>query len=354
MAKNFGSEIDIPTLVKVEKDALENVGKYMKECDFDNVVVLYGTGLIDLFGQKVMPSFEKAGVNVLSYHEEDSVDIDDLMRMAFEMPSSVNAIVGIGGGKVIDAGKYMGFLKKLPFISVPTSIATDGFCSATASLIVDGKRASVPAKMPFGIIVDTQVVKTSPRQYILSGIGDMMSKITAIYDWKYEEACGYGKVNDFSVMIARKALNSFVRTPMTNILDDVFIKELVDSLTMSGIANEIAGSSAPTSGSEHLISHALDKICERPMQHGLQVGIATYIVAKVQNHRYKRVDEVFEVTGFWEYVKSLNPDREMFEKAIEMAPSIKQNRHVYLHEEDYRKAAIDVLNNDERMKEIFG
>ena len=34
--------------------------------------------------------------------------------------------------------------------------------------------------------------------------------------------------------------------------------ELLDSLAMSGIANEIAGSSAPTSGSEHLISHALD------------------------------------------------------------------------------------------------
>ena len=43
-----------------------------------------------------------------------------------------------------------------------------------------------------------------------------------------------------------------------------FLKELVDSLAMSGIANEIAGSSAPTSGSEHLISHALDKILEIP------------------------------------------------------------------------------------------
>ena len=67
---------------------------------------------------------------------------------------------------------------------------------------------------------------------------------------------------------------------------------------MSGIANEIAGSSAPTSGSEHLISHALDKILEHPQLHGIQVGIATYIMSVVQNHRYVRVCTVLKRTGF--------------------------------------------------------
>ena len=58
---------------------------------------------------------------------------------------------------------------------------------------------------------------------------------------------------------------------------------------MSGIANEMAGNSSPSSGSEHLISHALDKILEVPQLHGIQVGIATYIMSRVQNHRYIRV-----------------------------------------------------------------
>ncbi len=88
-------------------------------------------------------------------------------------------------------------------------------------------------------------------------------------------------------MIAKKAVNSFVRTPFTSIQDDLFLKELLDSLAMSGIANEIAGSSAPTSGSEHLISHALDKMLEHPQLHGIQVGIATYLMSVVQDHRYR-------------------------------------------------------------------
>ena len=95
---------------------------------------------------------------------------------------------------------------------------------------------------------------------------------------KLEEDLGYTEVNDFAFMIAKKAVNSFVRTPFESIEDDLFLKELLDSLAMSGVANEIAGSSAPTSGSEHMISHALDSFLERPQLHGIQVGVGTLLM----------------------------------------------------------------------------
>lgn len=190
-------------------------------------------------------------------------------------------------------------------------------------------------------------------EILYSGIGDMVSKITALYDWIFEEEHGYGKVNDFAVMIAKKAVNSFVRTPFTSIQDDLFLKELLDSLAMSGIANEIAGSSAPTSGSEHLISHALDKMLEHPQLHGIQVGIATYLMSVVQDHRYRRVDTIFMQTGFWDYVKTLDLRREDFEKAVDLAPSIKPFRYTYLHEQQYRDRAKELLHTDARLQEIL-
>ena len=131
------------------------------------------------------------------------------------------------------------------------------------------------------------------------------------------------------------------------------MKELVDSLAMSGIANEIAGSSAPTSGSEHLISHALDKMLERPQLHGIQVGIATYLMSLVQDHRYKRVNTIFTDTGFWDYVATLDLKREDFARAIDLAPSIKPFRHTYLHEEKYREKAKEILYSDEVLKKVF-
>ncbi|MCH5274596.1 MAG: iron-containing alcohol dehydrogenase family protein [Lachnospiraceae bacterium] len=348
-----GNSIAIPAILKVGKDVLGQLGVYLKEADFTEVVIYFGNGLIDLFGMQVMDSFKKEGVTVLEYRELDSVDIDDIITLAFSMPNKTKAVVSIGGGKVIDAGKYAAFLKNLPFISVPTSSSSDGFSSSSASLIVDGRRASVPAKLAYGIIVDTQVIRTAPEKFIYSGIGDMISKITALYDWAFEAERGYAELNDFAVMIAKKAVNSFVRTPYQSIGDELFLKELLDSLAMSGIANEIAGSSAPTSGSEHLISHALDKLLEVPELHGVQVGIATYIMSKVQDHRYVRVNTILTETGFWDYVATLQMKKADFIKAIDMAPSIKPHRHTYLHEEQYREAAKKLVLEDELLSRIL-
>lgn len=345
--------INIPTLLKIEAGALSNIGDFLASSGLKKVVIYFGNGLIDMFGTQVMDSLRQAEVEVLEYRELDTVDINDIMSLAFALPIHTQAIIGLGGGKVIDAAKYACYLKKLPFISVPTSSSSDGFSSASASLIINGRRHSVPAKLAYGIIVDTEVIKSAPDKFLYSGIGDMISKITALYDWIYEEKNGYDTVNDFALMIAKKAVNSFVRTPFNNIHEPLFLKELLDSLAMSGIANEIAGSSAPTSGSEHLISHALDKILERPELHGIQVGIATYLMAVVQNHRYKRVDTMFTDTGFWDYVETLNLNVEDYEKAIDLAPSIKPYRYTYLHNEEYREQAKKVLREDAKLRKVF-
>jgi len=349
-----GSQIAIPTILKVGKGVLGDIGAHIRAGGFEQAVIYFGNDLIDMFGSQVMESLKNEGVNVLEYRELDSVDMDDIIDLAFSIDSKTQVIVGIGGGKVIDAAKYAAYLRKLPFFSVPTSSSSDGFSSASASLIVNGRRTSVPAHMAYGIIVDTDVLKSAPVKFLYSGIGDMVAKITSLYDWVHEEKCGYTVVNDFAMMIAKKAVNSFVRTPFESIQDDLFLKELVDSLAMSGIANEIAGGSSPTSGSEHLISHALDKMLEVPQLHGIQVGIATYLMSRVQDHRYERVNTIYTKTGFWDHVSSLGLNRDDYEKAIDMAPSIKPHRHTYLHEEKYRELAKQLLREDEMLKRVFG
>ncbi len=353
MKQKHNDYIAIPAFLKVENGALDRIGTYLKDSDIQKVVIFFGNGLIDMFGSTVMESLLHADIEVLEYQELDSVCLEDITALAFSLPSKTQAVIGLGGGKVIDAAKYSGFLRKLPFISVPTSASSDGFSSASASILIDGRRNSVPARMPYGIIVDTAVIKSAPKHFLYSGIGDMVSKITALYDWQYEEDNGYAEVNDFAMMIAKKAVNSFVRTPFSDIRDDLFLKELLDSLAMSGVANEITGNSAPTSGSEHLISHALDKILEVPQLHGIQVGIATYLMSVVQNHRFKRVHTIFTDTGFFDYVETLALDVKDYENAIDLAPSIKPFRHTYIHEETYRQQAKELLYHDSTLKQLF-
>lgn len=153
----------------------------------------------------------------------------------------------------------------------------------------------------------------------------------------------------FAAMISKKAVNSFIRTPMRNIKHPIFQKELISSLTMSGISTVISENNASISGSEHLISHALDKISPSPHMH----GIATYIMAHVQQHRAERITKVFTRTGFFDYVKTLQLNKEEYRQAIHMAPTIKPNRYTYIHDETYRKRAVQLLDEDPILQEIF-
>ena len=66
-------------------------------------------------------------------------------------------------------------------------------------------------------------------------------------------------------------------------------------------------------------------------------------MSRVQNHRYIRVNAIFEKTGFWDYVSTLNLNRDDYMRAIDMAPEIKPHRHTYLHEEQYRELAKNIM-----------
>jgi glycerol-1-phosphate dehydrogenase [NAD(P)+] len=345
--------ISIPSILDVGKGNLPNIGSILKKNKFPNVVIYFGAGLYNLFGPAVLNSIKLNNIGLLSCTEIDDIDINEIVKNAFEIEKEAELIIGIGGGKVIDAAKYMAFLRKLPFISVPTSTSNDGFSSSNTSLMINGKRTSVNAEMPYGIIVDIDVIKSAPVKFIYSGIGDLVSKITALYDWQFEEAHGKAVVDDFALMISKKAVNSFVRTEFKTVKDDFFLKELVDSLTMSGIAMEIAKDSSPSSGSEHLISHALDSICEKPQLHGIQVGVATFIMSKVQNHRSERISKVLQDTGFFDFVKTLGMKKSDFEKAIDLAPSIKPSRSTYIHIEKYREEAKKLLYNDQVLENML-
>ena len=92
----------------------------------------------------------------------------------------------------------------------------------------------------------------------------------------------------------------------------------------------------------------------RSQLHGVQVGIATYLMSRVQDHRYKRVNRIFTDTGFWNYVSTLGLKREDYAQAIDLAPSIKPSRHTYLHEEKYRELAKEILREDDVLKKVFG
>ncbi len=116
---------------------------------------------------------------------------------------------------------------------------------------------------------------------------------------------------------------------------------------------EICGSSRPASGSEHLISHALDSISQRPRLHGLQVGVATYLISRVQKNQSERIAGLFDHVGFWSEIQ-LDPfSRPEWHEAIRLAPTIKQDFYTILSEADARADAEQILDQDPRLAGCF-
>ncbi|MGJ7911483.1 iron-containing alcohol dehydrogenase family protein [Neobacillus sp. LXY-1] len=347
---NVVTNISIPAILEISKGAVFTLERILKQHDFKNVLFLFDDFTFHNFRKDILKSITFAKIEAVLMPAD--LDILDLIKRAFELPR-FDAVIAMGGGMVIDYGKYMAFTRRSPFLSIPTSASNDGFASSNCSLLVEKKKTTVPAKVPYGIIADLEIIQNVPDRFILAGIGDLMSNITALVDWEFEEKHGVDQVNHFAYMLSKKAVNSFIRTPMTDIRDPILLKELISSLTMGGISSVISGNSAPISGAEHLISHALDKISQKPAMHGMQVGVATYLMAKVQDHRVERMVKVFTRTGFFDYVKGIGLKKDEFVQAVEMAPTIKPSRYTYLHDEDYRKKALELIEEDDFLKSIL-
>ena len=80
MSKFNANHIAIPTILKVEPNALNEIGTSLSECNFQKIVIYFGNGLIDMFGRKVLDSLRESNIEVLEYCELDTVNIDDIIN----------------------------------------------------------------------------------------------------------------------------------------------------------------------------------------------------------------------------------------------------------------------------------
>lgn len=192
-----------------------------------------------------------------------------------------DAVVGLGGGRIIDAAKYAAARVGLPIVAVATNLAHDGICSPVSTLDNDAGRGSYGVPNPIGIVVDLDVVREAPPRFVAAGVGDVISNLSACADWELSHRETGEKVDGLAVAMARAAGGTILRHP-GSLTDDGLLSALAEALVLSGIAMNIAGSTRPSSGACHEISHALDLLYpKRSAPHGEQVGLgaafATYL-----------------------------------------------------------------------------
>lgn len=287
----------------------------------------------NLYGSIIRPQMESVGQ--IKEQQVDNNTIAYAMDVAERViATDIDCIVAMGGGKTLDIGKYAAFVSKRPFLAIPTTMAHDGIVSPIAVLKrQDGKPKSLGCAMPTMMIMDTELIASCPPQLIKAGIGDTISNYMALKDWDFAVSRGKDEMNGYAYMMSRTSLDALMKTQFNHICPE-FLNVLANSLVMSGIAMDYAGSSRPVSGSEHLFSHALDYFCEKQNLHGFNVALGTVAVLKIIGEDPSEVVDYLKKFEVDINPKHMEIPEDTFVYCMKHATEMRNNRYTYLHEAD--------------------
>jgi glycerol-1-phosphate dehydrogenase [NAD(P)+] len=254
----------------------------------ENVRLEYrGADLRDVVARMVAARYRLLEVSVPTHSgraHADAATIEAAARQA----AGAGALVTVGSGTLADIGKAASQqLGGLPHVIVQTALSVNGFADDQSVLIVDNVKRTVPTRWPDALIADTEVLAGAPARLNAAGVGDLMAMFTAPADWQLATllnmGSGYsprlvGMVRDCGPDLLRAAARLADRDPQA-------IECVARILTLSGVTMGAAGTTAPSSGAEHTISHLIEMAGNRLGRpsafHGAQVGASTVLAALV-------------------------------------------------------------------------
>ena len=331
--------IQMPREVYIDPGIIKDTGSICKSLHLeDKFLIVTGSHTYDAGAKPAIESLEN---NDMEY---DVIKVDNASAESIseveELITPETTVLGIGGGKVIDVAKLSSYNKGVFFVSMPTTASHDGIVSPMASIKNPNTSISVNAHSPIAVIADSDVIAQSPFRLLAAGCADLIANFTAIRDWKLAHRL---KNESFSESAAALSIMSahLITDNIANIKPNLepSARIVMKSLFSGGMAISIAGSSRPASGSEHLFSHALDKILDKPALHGEQCGVGTIMMMYLHDGDWKAVKRALESVQAPTTAKELNIADEDIIDALVMANEIRPERYTILGDNGISKEA---------------
>lgn len=214
----------------------------------------------------------------------DTSVTDHLAKRIYDESFGQALIIAVGAGTINDLGKYAACQRNIPFWAVPTAPSMNGYTSSIAAVKVEGVKRTLPAPPPRFIYVNPEVIRRAPLKLRQAGLCDVLAKSVSDIDWQIDCLLFNGTYCALPSAIVAESESSYMEHPEGIVQGhEKTILGLFKGLLIFGVTMSLAGSSAPASGGEHLISHFLDmreSITGRiPEFHGLQVGAGVILSA---------------------------------------------------------------------------
>ncbi len=347
---NQHTRFNLPICLTVEEDAFlhtdEIVKRYIPDIIGEKALIISESFLISIYKEQIddiSKDFGNAEIFTMQ-----NASFDEAVAIAKKVcVEEIKVIIGIGGGRVLDTAKYAAHISKAVYICMPTSLSNDSLASPFSVLETYGKaRKTFACKIPTAIIVDTTMIINAPADQILSGIGDTIAKHTALFDWKLSAAKTASRVDDFAYALSRMSYDSVYHCDEKNMKSRVFIRILSRSLVMGGLAMEIAGSSRPCSGSEHLFAHAIEEYYpDIRISHGLAVALGSIPACIFQGQDAAELLNVFKTYGIRTDLQSYGITKDMFADIWDKARTVRPGRITILDNVTPDRIQLDEIYN---------
>jgi len=260
------------------------------------VAVLMDARTREAAGARVSEAFARAGRRVQEIIVADSPGgggpvCDDLTKDALAgRIGAADMFVSVGSGVITDLGKWLAFDAGAAFVSFATAASMNGYTSANVAPNVRGLKTLIRARPAIAVAADPSVIRDAPFELTSAGLGDVLARSVSSADWMLNHLLFGDEYCDAAVGLIAEIEPLYLNDPTDlRARRQQAVDALFEALLLGGAAMTMAGTSAPASGAEHLISHSLDMMSSldgRPHDlHGRQVGVGTIIAAEL----YRRV-----------------------------------------------------------------
>ncbi len=299
---------------------------------------LCGTGLLvtgsktrKVAGDPIRENLVKNGydIHIIDTDEATRENLEKVEQAAREVKATF--LLGVGGGSKIDLAKMAAKDLNIEFLSIPTSASHDGIASGRASIKNNSVPLSLEARVPLGVIADTNVIVKAPYRLLAAGCADVISNSTALKDWEFARRMRNEEFSRSAYELANYTAQTIIDNAdliRPNMEESVWIA--IRPIIISGISMSVAGSSRPTSGSEHMFSHALDVIAPGKALHGEQCGVGCIMMMYLHGGDWVRIRTALQKIGAPTSAKELGISNEKVIEALCTAHKIRKDRFTIL------------------------
>lgn len=146
----------------------------------DRPLVVTDAYVRELLGERLTESLTRGGLSpqFLELTGEITATAVDVLAAAARR-GGAGVVVGVGGGKSLDAAKAVSLRLGVPVVTVPSVASNDSPTSSAIAMYDDEHRLVSVDKLPanpHAVVVDTELVAAAPVAFLRSGIGDAVAK----------------------------------------------------------------------------------------------------------------------------------------------------------------------------------